>query len=300
MTYGVIDVGSNTIRLVIYEVEGTQITSLFSNKNTAGLIGYVNDGELSKKGIRKACDVLNSMKKIASHAQVEDLFVFATASLRNISNTKEAVNAIRRETGLSVDVLSGQEEAALDFQGAAHAQKLKDGIMVDIGGGSTEIAIFQKGILKDAVSLEFGSLSMFKTYTSRLFPKKNECKAIRKRVKTELKKVDFLENGPYKDMVGIGGTIRAVKKFNNERFDLPKDNDRILMNNLKTLMDDLQDDERQTLGKILRVAPDRVHTLVPGMVVLETLCDAVGCEEIRMSSFGVREGYLYKKVVMGK
>lgn len=50
MTYGVIDVGSNTIRLVIYEVEGTQITSLFSNKNTAGLIGYVNDGELSKIG----------------------------------------------------------------------------------------------------------------------------------------------------------------------------------------------------------------------------------------------------------
>ena len=96
MTYGVIDVGSNTIRLVIYEVKENRIESLFSNKNTAGLIGYVNDGELSRKGIRKACDVLNSLQKVAAHAQVEKLYVFATASLRNIANTKEAVEENRK------------------------------------------------------------------------------------------------------------------------------------------------------------------------------------------------------------
>ena len=171
MTYGVIDVGSNTIRLVIYEVKENRIESLFSNKNTAGLIGYVNDGELSRKGIRKACDVLNSLQKVAAHAQVEKLYVFATASLRNIANTKEAVEEIEKETGLDIDVISGHDEAELDFEGAAHAQKLKDGIMVDIGGGSTEVVAFADGKITDAVSLEFGSLSMYKTYVSRLFPK---------------------------------------------------------------------------------------------------------------------------------
>ncbi len=100
MTYGVIDVGSNTIRLCIYNIEGDRIISLFNNKNTAGLIDYVNDGELSGKGIKKACDVLNSQRYMAAQAQVKELYVFATAFLRNISNTGEAVRRIKRKQAL--------------------------------------------------------------------------------------------------------------------------------------------------------------------------------------------------------
>ena len=74
----------------------------------------------------------------------------------------------------------------------------------------------------------------------------------------------------------------------------------ILMDQMHLLLEDLQEEEKLTLNKILRVAPDRVHTMVPGMIILDTLCDYFSCEEIRMSNFGVREGYLYKKVVMGK
>ena len=244
MTYGVIDVGSNTIRLVIYEVKENRIESLFSNKNTAGLIGYVNDGELSRKGIRKACDVLNSLQKVAAHAQVEKLYVFATASLRNIANTKEAVEEIEKETGLDIDVISGHDEAELDFEGAAHAQKLKDGIMVDIGGGSIQISLFDKDNLVTTQNIRMGSLRL------------------RERL------ADVAE--------------------------------RILMDQMHLLLEDLQEEEKLTLNKILRVAPDRVHTMVPGMIILDTLCDYFSCEEIRMSNFGVREGYLYKKVVMGK
>ena len=231
MTYGVIDVGSNTIRLVIYEVKDNRIESLFSNKNTAGLIGYVNDGELSRKGIRKACDVLNSLQKVAAHAQVEELFVFATASLRNIANTKEAVEEIERETGLKVDVISGHEEAVLDFEGAAHAQKLKDGVMVDIGGGSTEIVAFEKGKIKDAVSLEFGSLAMYKTYVSRLFPRSSEDKAIRKKWKRTQESQVLKEPSVYR-YGGDRWNDPCGKKFNNDRFGLPKENDRILMDQM--------------------------------------------------------------------
>ena len=130
MTYGVIDVGSNTIRLCIYEVEDGRIKSLFNNKTTAGLIGYVDGGELTRKGIKKACDVLSAYKEMASHAKIKELFVFATASLRNISNTDEAIETIYEETGLKVDVLTGYEEATLDFKGAAHTMHLGEGIMV--------------------------------------------------------------------------------------------------------------------------------------------------------------------------
>lgn len=298
MTYGVIDVGSNTIRLCIYDVSEGKIRPLFNNKTTAGLIGYVNNGEMTRKGIKKACDVLSSYKEMASHTQIKELFVFATASLRNISNTDEAVQTIYEETGLQVDVLTGYEEATLDFKGAAHAMELDAGLMVDIGGGSTELLVYDHGTIQDAASLRLGSLSLYRNYVSRLFPKKSEEKAIREKVFSELKKIKFLRERQFHTLAGIGGTIRAVKNMNNDMFGLPRQNDRIPGKKVPALLEQFQGEEKDTLKKILSTAPDRIHTLVPGMLILDTICRSFCCEEVLVSSYGVREGYLYKKVVL--
>ena len=69
---------------------------------------------------------------------------------------------------------------------------------------------------------------------------------------------------------------------------------------IREMLHDLQGSEKKTLRKILQVTPDRIHTLIPGMLILDTICEKYGCRRILMSSFGVREGYLYKKVVMNK
>lgn len=298
--YGVIDVGSNTIRLCIYNVTGDRITAMLNNKITAGLIGYVEDGVLSDRGIRRACDVLNTHRMMAERVGVKELFVFATASLRNIDNREEAVAEIERETGLDVDVISGLDEAMLDFEGAAHVMELSDGLMVDIGGGSTELVLFRNNVAKDAVSINIGSLSMFRNNVSGLFPGTSEVKAIKKKTLAELDKVKFLHNERPGTILGIGGTIRAVKKFNNDHFGLSKDNSEIRTGYIRDMLHDLQGSEKKTLRKILQVTPDRVHTLIPGMLILDTICEKYGCRRILMSSFGVREGYLYKKVVMNR
>lgn len=300
MTYGVIDVGSNTIRLCIYELENNQIRPLFNNKTTAGLVGYVTDGELSRKGIKKACDVLSEYKEMAAQAQIKDLFVFATASLRNISNTDEALQTIHEETQLNVDVLSGYEEATLDFRGAAGTLNLDEGLMVDIGGGSTELVVYRKENVQDAASLRLGSLSLYNDYVSKLFPKKSEEGAIREKVLSELKKIKFLREQQFSNLVGIGGTIRAVKKLNNDLFGLPRQNDEIPAKKVPILLEEFQDEEKHTLKKLLRVSPDRIHTLIPGMLILDTICRHFCCERIIVSSYGVREGYLYKKAVLEK
>lgn len=298
MTYGIIDVGSNTIRLCIYNVEDGQIRALFNNKTTAGLISYVNSGELTRKGIKKACDVLNTYKEMAAHIQLKDLFVFATASLRNISNTDEAVRTIYEETGLKVDVLTGYEEATLDFRGAARIMSLDKGLMVDIGGGSTELLVYDHGKIQDAASLPLGSLSMYKNYVSKLFPKKSEEKAIREKTLSELKKIKFLRERHFSTLVGIGGTIRAVKNLNNDMFGLPRQNDRIPGKKIPLLLGEFPNEEKAVLKKILGVAPDRIHTLIPGMLILDTICHSFCCEDIIVSSYGVKEGYLYQKAVL--
>ena len=106
---------------------------------------------MTKKGIQKACDVLNRYKEMMEHFPLEELFVFATASLRNISNTDDALQTIQAETGLSVDVLTGYQEATFDFIGAAHSINLDEGVLLDIGGGSTEILVYERGEIQNAV-----------------------------------------------------------------------------------------------------------------------------------------------------
>ena len=125
--------------------------------------------------------------------------------------------------------------------------------MVDIGGGSTEIVSFEDGNIKDAVSLEIGSLYMYKNYVSGLFPDKGERKAIQRAVRLELKKADFLKGQSYKKMIGIGGTIRGVKKLGEYRFETEKEQ-AIRRNDLSKLIDECKDEERQLLKRILRVS----------------------------------------------
>ncbi len=294
--YGVIDVGSNTIRLSIYEVSDGEVYPMLNNKTTAGLAGYVKKGKMTKKGIQKACDVLNRYKEMMEHFPLEELFVFATASLRNISNTDDALQTIQAETGLSIDVLTGYQEATFDFIGAAHSINLDEGVLLDIGGGSTEILVYERGQIQNAVSLPFGSLSMFTNYVSRLFPTKKEKKEIEAAVMKEVGKIKFLQNKRFDTMVGIGGSIRATKNMNNTVFELPKENNVIIAEDVPKLLKQFKGDENEILRKVLKISPDRVHTLIPGMIVMNTVCEYVQCKDIIMSAFGVREGYLYQKL----
>lgn len=143
MIYGIIDLGSNTIRLSFYKYENGEIILLLNKKTMAGIAGYVKDGRLSKEGIKIACDVLKQYKEIINNFGLEKVFAFATASLRNISNTDEAVTEIKEITGFTVDIVLGEVEAIYDFIGASKALDIKEGIVFDIGGGSTEILMYK-------------------------------------------------------------------------------------------------------------------------------------------------------------
>ena len=115
--YAVVDLGSNTIRLSAYNVlDNGDFDLLFSEKEMAGIVNYINeDGLLSRDGIDKACAVLAGFRTLLGHFGMSEMHVFATASLRNIRNTDEAVHLIRRRTGLTVDVISGETEAKLGY-----------------------------------------------------------------------------------------------------------------------------------------------------------------------------------------
>ena len=163
MKFAIVDLGSNTIRLSVYNTlpEGG-FDLLFSEKEMAGLVSYVHGGVLSPEGIQRACGAIRDFQALLRQFDLDAPHVFATASLRNIRNTEEAVEQIRAATGVGVDVISGELEARLGYYGARTATDLQDGAMFDIGGGSTEIVEVRAGKILRAQSLPLGSLNLFK------------------------------------------------------------------------------------------------------------------------------------------
>lgn len=296
--YGVIDIGSNTIRLSLYKKTNLSIKLMFNKKIMAGLAGHIDkNGNLSEKGINKAIDVLRSYKQILEEIDVKEVFVFATASLRNINNTKESVKTISEQTGFDIDLVSGKQEAIYDFIGATHFLKLDKGILVDIGGGSTELVFYRNGLIQKAISIPIGSLSLYTKYVKNILPTKKEICRIKKKINKELKNVDMLE-GPYYILCGVGGTIRGTCKLFNEINNIASDNRSIDIKKLNDMLNHFSDEKKYAAQKIIKNIPDRVHTIIPGMNILELVSEKCNSEEIIVSDYGIRDGYLYTKLFL--
>lgn len=299
MIYGIIDIGSNTIRLSIYRCEENEkVTRLINKKTMAGLASYVKNGEITKSGIKKACEVLNEYKEIIENLKIEKSFVFATASLRNVTNTDAAVLAIKEKTGFNVDVVLGEDEGIYDFIGATKVMDVSDGILVDIGGGSTEIVVYENKKIIKSYSIPVGSLSMYSKHVSGLLPTVEERIAIKCDVLCKLKEIDGLK--PNIVACGVGGTIRAVGKIQEIVLKEEIMRNVIKREHIKKIIKKCDNSRKIFLNKILKVVPDRVHTVVPGLIILNSIVKFYDIKEIHISSYGVREGYLFSKVLGGK
>ena len=293
MNYAVIDIGSNTMRLSVYSCRGDHISVLFTKKETAGLAGYVTDGAMTEDGADQCITVLKSFQESLLGIRIDGLSVFATASLRNVCNTEDILRTIARRTGIKVEILSGQEEAVLDFIGATHSVGMKNGLLIDIGG-STELTAFSEQTIFCAESISIGSLSLYTNYVEELLPTPAEQKAIRRAVWKKLETVKSLAGSQFTDICGVGGTIRAVQKMNRH---VGGHSDGFSVKELRALLAKMQKPDKGALRMILKAVPDRIHTLIPGMLILDTAAEYFKSERIQVSAFGVREGFLYARVL---
>ncbi|MFQ9741642.1 MAG: hypothetical protein ACLRX5_03620 [Slackia sp.] len=164
MNYGVIDVGSNTVRLCVYDVsaDGKKFKTIMNRKTMAGLASYVRDGKISEEGIAVAAESIGKCLKRASYLKPVRVDVFATAVLRNISNSAQAIAAIESEAHCSIVLLSEEDEAHLGFVGASSRDAMENGVLIDIGGGSSEVTLIVNSNDVMCASLPVGSLSSYK------------------------------------------------------------------------------------------------------------------------------------------
>lgn len=306
--YGVIDLGSNSIRLVVYDAKeprsgsGKPIAkkdfkSIINEKKIAGLAAYVQDGVFTRAGIDRAVDVLQEHLKHARNLNCDRISVFATAVLRNCSNSAEAVRAISDAIGLPIDLLSEHDEAHLGFVGATCDRTIDNGTLIDIGGGSTELTAIVDGKDTHGVSLGQGSVSSYAQFVNMILPTDDEMHAIEDAFKDRLATLGDLD--PYRAtrLYGIGGSTRAISKMYGMAFCSGVRPKLIELHQVDALLTMLARN-RETFAHIaVKAVPDRLHTLVPGCLITITLMRELGARSIEICKYGVREGYLIERIL---
>jgi len=296
MKQAVIDIGSNSMRLTLYEVQNEAFSTIFKEKFMAGLAGYVEDGALSAEGIECACEGLLSFRDILQTLGIENVSVFATASFRNISNTEQALSVIQAATGYAVEIISGEEEALLGYSGAMQEMQFDSGAFLDVGGASSEVVTFESGTPVKYISLPIGSLSLYRRCVKKIMPGEGSVKHLRQEIKRSFKKgSDKMGTCPI--LVCVGGTARAVLRLSRRYYKISEDCHSITARQLDELCTFLTDGGKDAVDLILRLEAERIHTLVPGMLIMQYTAHLFDSKQIIVSNYGAREGYLCQRVL---
>lgn len=289
---GTIDVGSNSVRLVVFDGAARSPAYFFNEKVMAGLgAGVSQTGRLNPEGRRRALAAIKRFAILAKEMDVTPMTAVATAAVRDAEDGPEFCEEVRRETGISLWVASGEEEARLSAQGVFLGWPRARGLMCDIGGSSLELAELGDGVVGRRVTSELGPLKLMDVKGGRKGRKKLIDETI-DGLRTEI-------DGAYKTLFLVGGSWRAIARLDMERRGYP----------LKVLHE-----YRMSSGSLLRtikwihgkdVAELRSITgnsearmrLVPiAAQVLKSLLQRFRPERIATSSYGIREGLLYEQM----
>lgn len=300
MMYAIIDLGSNTVRLNVYQLSDDQLKLVFSKKEFLSLASYITkEKTLSQEGIDVALSLVSHYQTVLSKLTVENAYLIATASIRQVTNHQEIIDALRKRVPFSVELLSEEEEALADLEGALIDHPFTDGLVIDIGGGSTELVALKDNDVLFAKALKIGSLNAYLQFVSKVFPKKKELKSLSKEIKTQLKSLS-LPSFSSTYIYGIGGTVRATRKLAIALLSLPADTEELTLDHVQTLINILVEREKETYLKLIQIIPERIHTILPGLKILEIVMKTFGQTLCIVVDKGVREGYLMKKLDLVK
>lgn len=295
--WSIVDMGSNTIRLCVYLVrlgDGTY-KKLLDARETVGLSSYVEEGMMTKEGVRAASKALKKLLRTAELVGCKRNFVFATAAIRNCKNSDEVVNSIQDRTCCKIEVISGKEEARLSVRGALETVDLESGLFFDIGGGSTELAMLDGKNYVFGQSLPYGSLSTWHEFIDEVMPTTEELDKVAACIRAALKE-SVADLTLANEMCGIGGTMRMARKVAAELGAEPVGKRLLSLSDIDLILSTFQNDEATLQRIMLEINPARMHTFLPGCVIAREIMIASNIDTAVIAKSGVREGYLLSKM----
>jgi exopolyphosphatase/guanosine-5'-triphosphate,3'-diphosphate pyrophosphatase len=287
----VIDIGSNSVRLVVYESMARSLVSTFNEKNLCGLGREVQTtGLLAPDAVSKALTSLRRFRALIRVMKVGKVYAIATAACRDASNGPEFIAAAERICGVEIEILSGPREARLSALGVISGVHKPDGIVGDLGGGSLELIDVRGNRVSRGVTLPLGSLALQDASQKSL-------KRAERIVGTDLAGVSQLKAGRGRTFYAVGGTWRALARIHIIQSGYPL---RVMHGYSISAAEALDFAQRlrrlaatNTLANIESVADARRPLLAYAALVLEYVIRVAHPKTIVFSTYGVREGLLY-------
>lgn len=292
--YGIVDVGSNTVKLEIYKIKKSgKHKSIFSVSEKSVTAIYCVDNNLTKEGIDELVSILKDFNDIMDLVKAKTKYVFATASLRKINNSAEVIAAVKKKVGLDIHLLTGEQEAEYSFNSVVDKElKTDDGILIDLGGGSCEVIDFANKSIITAESMPIGSNSCYDEYVSGMFPTLAETQEIRDRTLNELKKLDIKNDTQRYDLYGVAGSVKTIRKVLVYLDYIDDDETRIPVSMLDALLNEFSDPTKENYEKIMDVDVDRINTFIPGLIITKTIAEYFNVTYLHFCKNGIREGIL--------
>lgn len=284
----VIDIGSNSIRMVVYEKTSRYAFHLLHEEKSKVRISqnaYKYDGALQEEPMQRTFNALGNFLQISNSFKSRKLLCVATSALRDAPNQKEFVDRVKKELKINIKIISGEKEAY--YGGIACANllpTLKNALSIDIGGGSTEFSFINDKNVTNTISLKLGTVRLKELYFDQ-----NNIKGAVEYIDSQL---EILTHQDINTLVGIGGTFRALSTAilsksdyplkNIHAYEYPSDTFSSFIENV------LKADNQELLS--LGIKSNRFDVIKPGTLILQRLLNKLSIKNIITSGVGVREG----------
>ena len=285
----VIDIGSNSARLVIYQESSKYGFHLICERKSKVRIGegaYEEDGYLQPVGIHRAYLALKEFIKTTQHYPVSQILCVATSALRDAPNGLDFTTWIKQELNLDIEIIDGQKEALFGAIAAQNLLPIKDGITIDIGGGSSDLALIKNSKIVATYSLNLGTVRLKELF----FDKERPLDEARNFIKEELKLLS--KEFKSKQAIGIGGTARTLTKAIIKAKDYPFNSIHAFSYKVGEHMEYFKNisEAKPNLLKYLHIPKGRFDTIREGTLIWEEILTHIEAKKVITSGVGVREG----------
>ncbi len=294
---GIIDLGSNSVRLVIIHIDANGAHHQIENfKETVRLAGGVDrHGVISEKAMRHAIDTVQLFANFCRARRVDQIKAVATAAVRRAANQQELVHGIETETGIRFRVLSGHEEAHLGYVGMVNTMEHPTGLMADLGGGAMKLVSFQDRLESTTTSQGFGAVTLTKEFDLHDKPQQKNIDALESYLMESYRSVPWIQG--VEPVIGLGGTFRSLARIARKRFHyIPDITDGLELgiDQVRSIYDALQDSTLEERRQIPGMEGARADLAVAGTAAIYCLMEASGRERLIVSTSSIRDGLLFE------
>ena len=298
MKVAVIDVGFNSMKMMKYKVEPDGTAKAYGQLGALAKLaaGLEKTGYLGSEQISRTVDAIKLCRETAFLEGIKHVILVGTSPVREAANREEFLRRVEEETGLKMRVLAGNEEALYGVLGAVRSVPAEDVLFFDLGGGSLEIARVEKLKIRRILSLPLGALKLTSMYAGSdgTFSRKARSK-MAKRIAQLLPSRRELGVGKGVGLVGTGGTMRAIARFDQEEEGYPFDkvhNYALGLGPVKKMSRELFRLKVDDLDKVDAIGEGRSETIAAGTLVVRVLMEKLGFKRLTVSTHGLRDGIL--------